>query len=341
MTAPGATEQLERGTQLLRRFATAGVVLVFAVIVASAYLRLTQSGLGCADWPACYGAAPSLANPVAEPPLLIGVIRVTHRISAAAVGFVVIVITVVCFGAARRSFKRRLVAGLLLGLTLFLALLGTATPGAQLPAVTLGNLLGGMALLGLFWWLRHEGVSAPPAPRAPVPAPWTWFGLALLAVQIALGGLVSARFAALACTTFPDCNGAWWPPQATLALLDPSRVPDALPAVALIADPARQALHMTHRFGALIVFGYWAALAAIALRSRRASASRVVLTAVLLAIQIALGAFAVLLELPLVLAIAHNALAALVILAAVSAVFQSRPADAASVSAACQIVTSK
>lgn len=311
MTASGAVEQLERGTQLLRRFATVGVVLVFAVIVASAYLRLTQSGLGCADWPACYGAAPSLAIPVAEPPWLVGVMRVAHRISAAAVGFVVIVITVVCFGAARRNFKQRWVAGLLLGLTLFLALLGAVTPGAQLPAVTLGNLLGGMVMLGLFGWLRLEAVSPPPAPVRAVPAPWTWFGLALLTVQIALGGLVSARFAALACTTFPDCNGAWWPHGATLAAFDLFN-PAGPPAV---NDPARSTLHMAHRYGALLVAAYLAALATRAYTADAALQKCGVAILALLLVQLALGIMVVLMSLPLALAVAHNAGAALLLLA--------------------------
>lgn len=296
---------------MLRRCATAGVVLVYVVIVASAYLRLVQSGLGCADWPACYSAAPALAIPAAEPSWLVGIMRVTHRISAAAVGFVVIVITVVCFGAARRSFKQRLVAGLLLGLTLFLALLGTATPGALLPAVTLGNLLGGMAMLGLFWWLRLEAVPLPPALARAVPAPWAWFGLALLAVQIALGGLVSARFAALACATFPDCNGAWWPHGATFAAFDLFN-PAGPPAV---NDPARGTLHMVHRYGALLVAAYLAALGTRAYTADAALRKCAVAILALLLVQMALGVMAVLMSLPLALAVAHNAGAALLLLA--------------------------
>lgn len=310
MAVSGATEPLERGAQLVRGFATAGVALVFAVIVASAYLRLVQSGLGCADWPACYGAAPSLAIPVAEPPLLVGVMRAMHRIAAAAVGLIVIVITVMCFGASRQSFRRKLVAGLLLGLTLFLALLGTVTPGAQLPAVTLGNLLGGMTMLGLFWWLRLEAVSLPPAPRAPFPAPWTWFGLALLAIQIALGGLISARFAALACMTFPDCDGAWWPHGATFAafgLFNPAGPP-------AMSDPAGATLHMVHRYGALLVAAYLAALATRAYTADTALRKCGVAILALVVLQVALGVTAVLMSLPLALVVAHNAGAALLLL---------------------------
>lgn len=98
---------------------------------------------------------------------------------------------------------------------------------------------------------------------------------------------------------------------------------------------------MMHRVGALFVLAYWAALAAMTLRKRKNGASAVAVTATVLIIEFAGGAVTVLLGLPLAMAVAHNALAALVVLAAVSAAFQSRPADEASVSAACQIVTSK
>lgn len=326
---------------LLRRCTAAGVVLVFAVIVASAYLRLAQAGLGCADWPACYGATARLAGPGEEQSWLIHAMRLTHRIAAAGVGFVVIAIAVLCFGAARRHFGRMLIAGALVAFTIFLALLGRATPGAQLPAVTLGNLLGGMMMLGLMEWLRLHAAAVPRVPSHGGHGPWIWVGAALIAAQIALGALLSANYATPSCATFPDCHGQWWPSQAAVAMLDPWRVPEALPAAILIADPARQGLHLMHRMGAFIVLIYWMTLAAITLRNRSNGASAVALTGAVLIVQFAAGIATVLFELPLAMAVAHNALAALLVLATANAAFQSRSAEEASVSASCQMVTSK
>lgn len=335
------TVEENRNSLLLRRSAAAGVALVFAVIVTSAYLRLTQGGLSCADWPDCYGAAHALASAPAETSFIVMVMRFVHRIAAAGVGFVAIVIAALTFGAWRKDAVALRMAGALVALTVFLALLGRATPGAQLPAVTLGNLVGGMGMLGLMEWLRLHAAAVPRAPARGGRGRWTWTGVGLIAAQIALGVLLSANHAAASCATFPDCHGQWWPLQASVAMLNPWRMPEALPALALIADPARQGLHLMHRMGAFIVVSYWITLAALALHKGENQARAVTMTAAVLIIQCAAGVASVLFGLPLAVAVAHNALAALLVLAAVNAAFQSRPADAASVSAACQMVTSK
>ncbi len=318
---------------LLERTLIITTVLMYLVIVASAFLRLAQDGLGCADWPACYGAIAPQAPGGGEVPVLEMVMRVVHRIAAAGVGFAVIVIAVLCFrgGGDRR---RKWLAGALLGLTVFLAVLGRATPGAVLPAVTLGNLLGGLLMLGLLWRLRL-GVAG--AARVPASG-WVRLGLVLLALQIALGASVSAFHAAASCATLPACHGEWLPSGGTVAALDPTRPRPALAGTSLAAEPARAALHMAHRFTAVLVLGYWGVLAMV--RVRAAGGAATVLTAGLLLAQGVTGAATVWLAVPLAAAVLHNALAALAVLAAVSASY-SRLAEAASVSAACQMVISK
>ncbi|OGA52476.1 MAG: hypothetical protein A3G24_28795 [Betaproteobacteria bacterium RIFCSPLOWO2_12_FULL_62_13] len=338
MTATPQAEDAGQGTRLLRRCAAAGVALLYAVIVTSAYVRLAQAGLGCADWPACYGAQIAVPAAGGEPSLLFTVIA--RRLAAAAAGFVVIAIVVAHFGTKHRQAGGTPVVGALAALTIFLALLGRVTTAAPLPVVTLGNLLGGMLMLGLLAWLRLSLV----APLGQHRAKWSRcaeFGLVLLAAQLALGAMVSAHHAAATCATFPECHGQWWPSGGDLLLLDPWRVPALHSGAALAADPARAALHMLHRFGALIVVIYWAGFAAFAWRSRTPNAAAAALTALVLLMQGIVGAAAVVLQLPLALAVAHNALAALAVLAAVGAYSYSRSADAASVSAACQMVTSK
>lgn len=325
---------------ILRRCAAAGVVLVFAVIVASAYLRLAQAGLGCTDWPACYGPARMTATASPEAPTVVAVMRLAHRIAAAGVGFVVIAIAALCLTVRRRDASALRLAGALVASTVFLALLGRATPGTQLPAVTLGNLLGGMTMLALMEWLRLRTSRAVETASRGRASAATWIGVALIAFGITLGALTSANYAGASCPGFPDCQGKWWPASGIFAILDPWRPVAALPAAALIADPARQGLHLLHRIGSCIVLLYWIVLAAAAWNKGRARAATVAMV-VLLLLQFAVGAAMTVFALPLALAVAHNALAALIVIAAVNAAFQSKPADVASVSAACQIVTSK
>ncbi len=297
-----------REPRLLARVALAGVVLVFTVVLTSAYLRLAQAGLGCEDWPSCYEAA--LHGSAAQSAsALVPWMRAVHRLAAAAVGAIVLVVAVLALRRPRRR-EATVIAVALAALTLFLAVLGRATPGSQLPAVTLGNVLGGMAMLGTFWWL-WLGTAAPArAGERRGLALASRFGIGLLAAQIALGTLVSANYAALSCTTLPDCNGAWWPHGATLAAFDPFS-PLSSPA---LDHPARATLHMAHRYGALVVGAYLVFLGAHAYRRRVSRRIGAVILALVLS-EMALGALVVWLSFPLALALGHNAMAAFLVLA--------------------------
>jgi len=298
--------------KLLERTLTVTTALMYVVIVASAFLRLAQDGLGCPDWPSCYAAIARQTPGGGEVPVLETVMRIVHRIAAAGVGFAVIVIAVLCFRRGSDHGRKWLAAALLV-LTVFLAVLGRATPGAVLPAVTLGNLLGGLLMLGLVWQLRLAVAGAPRA-RA---SGWVRLGLVLLALQIALGASVSAFHAASSCATLPTCHGAWLPSGGAIESLDPMRPPPALSGDALAAEPARAALHMAHRFMALLVLGYWGALAIA--RTRAGEGGATALTAGILLAQGVAGVVIVWFALPLAGAVLHNALAALAVLAAVSA----------------------
>lgn len=333
-----AAHRAERATRLLHRAATVGVALTFAVIVASAWLRLAQAGLGCVDWPTCYGAAVTVK--VEQSSLPFAIMRITHRIAASLVGFLVIVIAAVSLGRMRSELGCARLAGVIVALTLFLAVLGTATPGAQLPAVTLGNLLGGMALVAAMEWLRLATFEAPSRARFAA-RPVLMIGIALLALQLTLGALVSANYAGASCASFPGCGGAWEMSGAMARLLDPWQLPPPVQGAALIDDPARAGLHMLHRFAAALVVIWWCAVALAALRRKSPGAAAASWAAGVLLVQGALGAGAVMSGLPLGLAVAHNACAAAAVLAATRTVFQARFSDEARVSAACQMVTSK
>jgi len=322
MTETAPRHDFERARRALAWCATTGAFLVFVVIVASAFLRLAQAA---ETWPDA-----------------IVLVRFAHRVAAIGVGFLVLAIAVVCWTARRQQPGEAIVAAALVALTIFLSVLGRATPGAELPAVTLGNLLGGMAMLGLLWWLRLAARSARAGwkPRARVAWALAWTGLALIVLELAMGALVSASHAQASCKTLPDCHGYWWPPGETLAALDPRRAFEPLSGQTPAAEGRRQALHMAHRFGAVLVLAFWIGLAVILRRQSRIAAGASAVVALMLAAEAGLGVVVVGSG-AILAAVAHNAWAALTLLSAVRAVFQSRLADEASVSAACQTVTSK
>lgn len=305
--------------RLLRNLASVGVALMLVVIVSSAYLRLAQAGLSCADWPACYGRIATQAPVTTE----VRVARFAHRIAASAVGVALVALLLVA--TTQRPFLRRqtAIAGTALLIAIGLATLGAqfsaAAPGAPLPAVTLANLGGGFALLALLWWLRLTVLPMPVAPRAACSGMRWIAALALLALiaQIALGGLVSAKFAALSCPTFPSC-GALWSWGALPSSLDPMQALVVGPDGAILRPPALAVLPWAHRVGALGVLALGLLVAALLFRAGGPARRLAVLLAALLATQVALGAAAVLLSAPLPIVLAHNLVAALLLCTLVS-----------------------
>jgi len=305
--------------RLLRMLASAGVALMFVVIVSSAYLRLTQAGLSCADWPSCYGRAQAdiAATGVQSARLL-------HRVAASAVGIVLLGALLIGVTQRPRLKAQTLIAAVALIIALLLAALGSrfsaSGGGIPTPGVMLANLGGGFALLALLWWLRLT-TSAPPSVRNEPPV-WVKLvaALALLAsiAQIALGGLVSADFAALACPSFPGC-GADWPQAALIEALHPSRSAASGTGAGMAHGSALAALHWAHRVGALIVFAPGAAIVPALMRyggnGRRIGS----ILALLLIVELVLGSAAVLANFPLALAVAHNAAAAMLLVALMTA----------------------
>jgi cytochrome c oxidase assembly protein subunit 15 len=314
---PGASDRASV-QRLLRIVASVGGALMLVVVVSSAYLRLTQAGLSCADWPACYGRV----DPNAVATTGVHVARLAHRIAASAVG--IALVAAVLIGATQRPWLKRQVgiAAAALIIALCLAALGARFPASASeipsPAVILANLGGGFALLALLWLLRIATVP----PLAAQTAPWLKLAatLALLAViaQIALGALVSGKFAALACPAFPVC-GSDWSAGALLESLDPFADRVVGPDGAIVRPPALAALHWAHRVGALVVFVLGATVAVSLLRAGSHARGLGAAVGALLVVQPALGAAAVLADLPLPLVVAHTAGAALLLVALITA----------------------
>ena len=286
----------------LRRMAWVCVLLVLLVTTLSAYMRLDKTGLGCDGWPHCYGQAAAEQTATADAPTTspaIAAARLAHRVTAVAVLVLVLAMLASCLSARPRLRAEGALVLALLAVTMFLAVLGVWTARSQLPAVTLGNLLGGFVMLALC--LR---LAAPRPLRASAGLRvWLWIAALLVLAQVALGGMISATHAALSCDSLAEC----WTAASTSSwqVLDPWRVPLIEGSAAV--NPAGAPVQLLHRIGALLVLLCCLPLA-WRLRRQDAAGARWLLACLLL--QAALGPLMVALNLPMALVLLHNVLAA-------------------------------
>jgi cytochrome c oxidase assembly protein subunit 15 len=314
-----------------RALACCAVALTFIVIVVGAYVRLEDAGLGCPDWPGCYGqmlGVPDDPQSVAKaeqafPGKTVDKGRawkeMFHRYLAGTLGLLILAVAVLAWRRRRAIGRAPWLATFLVALVGFQAALGMWTVTLLLkPAIVTLHLLGGMATLALTTWLALRELD-PPAP-APAAArrlrPWAGAGLAVLTAQIALGGWVSANYAALVCPDFPTCHGAWVPAMDFGNAFHVLRELGMTVAGAALSQEALNAIQWSHRLGAVATALVVGGLALAALREPALRAAGAVILA-LVAVQIGLGIANVLLKLPLVLAAAHNAVAALLLAALV------------------------
>jgi cytochrome c oxidase assembly protein subunit 15 len=295
-----------------RKLLLATLLLAFVVVVVGAYVRLSDAGLGCPDWPLCYGQ-PLPGSHLGGDALGRAWKEMAHRYLAGTLGSLILLNWILALRAKR---QRSLATGVVL-LVLFQATLGMWTVTMLLkPAIVTAHLLGGMATLAaLLWWNLGEGAHAP-AEEARRLRGLAAAALVILVLQIALGGWVSANYAALACPDLPLCHGAVVPPMEfgpafhVVRELGQTAVGDPLPREALTA------IHWSHRLFALLVVLVvgWTALRALRIDALRRVGAAV---AVFLLLQFALGVANVDFGLPLALAAAHNAGAALLLAALV------------------------
>jgi cytochrome c oxidase assembly protein subunit 15 len=307
------------------------VVLTFLVIVVGAYVRLEDAGLGCPDWPGCYGqliGVPDEAHEVARaerafPGKTVDAGRARkemfHRYLAGTLGLLVAAIAMIAWTRRREIGRSPWLPTGLVALVAFQATLGMWTVTMLLkPAIVTLHLLGGMATFVVLLWIAlHElGPQSPPAELAQRMRPWAAAGLGVLVAQIALGGWVSANYAALICPDFPTCHGRWLPDMDFGNAFHVLRELGVTASGAPLSQDALQAIHWSHRAGALVTLVFAGALGLWAVRVPHLRAAAVVLLA-LLVLQAGLGIANVLMRLPLALAAAHNAVAALLLAALV------------------------
>lgn len=317
--------------KLYRALVCCAAVLTFFVIVVGAYVRLSDAGLGCPDWPGCYGqmiGVPDETHEIARAqaafpgkPVDTGRARkeMFHRYLAGTLGFLVAAITAIAWTRRRETGRSPVLDFALFALVVFQATLGMWTVTMLLkPAIVTLHLLGGMATFALLLWLvlREFDPQPPAADLARRMRPWAAGGLVVLGVQIALGGWVSANYAALACADFPACHGQWLPQMDFGNAFHVLRELGVTASGAPLSYEALTAIHWSHRLGALVTLAYLGTLALWALRAPSLRLAAAALLLLLLA-QAGLGIANVLMRLPLALAAAHNGGAALLLAALV------------------------
>lgn len=322
----------------LRPLVYATTFLTLCLVALGAYVRLMDAGLGCPDWPGCYGKLSpfhaeveisdaqqtSPAGPVSAPKAWK---EMVHRYVASVVGALIVAILLKIFYRRKNVRRDREEPDLSLGLPLSLlafvvlqGLFGKWTVTLLLkPAIVTLHLLGGMVILAMLTWLsarylRPAGASRPAEARAL--RPWAILGLLLIFAQIALGGWVSANYAALACTDFPTCHGQWLPDMDFAHGFQVQRELGMTAAGVPLSNAALNAIQWTHRAGAMMVAVYLGVLAIVASRMSglRGYASTV---AAALVAQVSLGITNVLAMLPISIAVAHNVGAALLLMSVV------------------------
>lgn len=321
---------------MIKKLALAGVLLAIVVVVLGAFTRLVDAGLGCPDWPGCYGHVlwPETADEIRKADSLFPGAPVdvdktwpemVHRYFAGALLLLVLGITVSSRINRHRLADEKLpnLAVALLVLILCQAAFGAWTVTLKLwPQVVTAHLLGGFATLSMLWviYLRAGGGEALKFSSQGHDAIRTLarFGLAIVITQVALGGWVSSNYAALACADFPACFGSFNPDMDLAAgfNLFQGLGPNYLGG--LLDNDARVAIHWSHRLGALVVLVVVAWLAIRLFAFNRALAG---LLLGVLALQLLLGSLNVLWALPLKIATLHNACGALLLLCVITVNF--------------------
>lgn len=325
----------------IRTLAPVAASLAFLVIVLGAYVRLSDAGLGCPDWPGCYGQidVPQGAEEIADadaafPYRPVDVAKawkeMAHRYAAALLGLLICAIGIAAW--RRRESQPLLAPSLsLVGLVLIQGLLGMWTVTWQLkPVVVMAHLLGGFGTLALLWWLflrSSDWASGWAAGADSRLHRWTLLGLGIVTVQVALGGWTSANYAALACPDFPACQRQWWPEMDFAEAFVMWRGLGVNYEFGVLDSAARTAIHMAHRLGALAVLLYlgWLTIRTAWLGAGKKVRIAGAVVGGLLLVQLCLGIANVWLYLPISTAVAHNGCAALLVLAMLTLAHGLRP----------------
>lgn len=330
------------GTERLRTLTLVTLFLTFDLVLFGAFTRLTDSGLGCPDWPGCYGSASPVgahasisaaqqAMPTGPVTFTKAWIEMIHRYLATGVGALILVLAVVSWTERRRLHLSPVWPWLTLLWVCVQGAFGALTVTMKLfPAIVTLHLLGGLVLLALLQAQAVRYDAGRPDGRPLLVSPGTRLalvgGYALLWLQVALGGWVSTNYAVLACETFPTCQGTWWPPmnlsEGFTLWRELGMNADGQP----ITFAALTAIHYVHRLFAYLVF---VVLGLLAWRLGSLPESRTAARWLfaLLGLQLLTGLSNVVLDWPLLAAVAHTGGAAALVVVMTGVLVRSRTAD--------------
>ncbi len=328
----------------MQRTTLSALLLALVVVVFGAFVRLTDAGLGCPDWPGCYGLldVPQTAEEIAlaestyevpvEPQKAWN--EMIHRYLASTLGFLILVINVFAF----RTKKHRLLSTALLGMVIFQGMLGMWTVTLLLkPVIVMGHLIGGLTVTSMLLWLWFK--QKYPINRYGLNrlSSFAIIALFVLIVQIALGGWTSTNYAATACPDFPTCQNQIWPDG-----MDFSegfvmwRGLGVNYEGGVLATPARIAIHFTHRLWAIttvffiVLLGIFAVKRSKQMRFENAGGrlrNSALLMKLLLVVQLVVAVVMIKSGFKLGISTAHNAFALLLLLATVAVVYFAREND--------------
>ena len=312
------------------------LVMTFALIVLGAYVRLSDAGLGCPDWPGCYGhvtvihasehiSAAQEADPFGPVSFAKAWKEMVHRYFAGIVGLLIVAIALLAWRNRRDPTASPWLATALIGVVGLQAMFGKWTVTMLLkPAIVTGHLIGGLTVLALLVCLYARTLASSPRAASRRLRLFAMLAFVVLAAQITLGGWVSTNYAALACFDLPTCRGAWVPE------MDVANGFHVIRELGVGADgetltiEALTAIHWMHRVGAVIATFVLVSLAFGLRRAGHAALSAVLLA--LLVAQVLLGVANVWLSLPLPLAAAHNGGAAALVIVMVLINYRLRAA---------------
>jgi len=326
-------------TPTIQRVAMFAVLIAFCVIVLGAYVRLSHAGLGCPDWPGCYGHLtwPKHAHEIEsanstfpDRPVESNKAwkEMAHRYLAGTLVILVLALNYLAWKRVNRYGSPRILAAFILALILFQAALGMWTVTLKLlPMVVTAHLLGGMATYSLLLWFSFKtGRPGRYAPSQPIKKlrPMIITGLLVLVLQIFLGGWTSANYSALACPDFPTCHGSMWPDANYAEGFRIWREIGVDYEGGVLDLQARVAIHWAHRIWAIITFILLAVLAIRLLKTPVMQRAGAMLLALLIT-QVSLGIFNVVFFLPLANAVLHNGVAAILLGMMIWLLFRASP----------------
>lgn len=329
-------------TTTLRRLALLSILLAIVVIGLGAYTRLTHAGLGCPDWPTCYGLidVPETAAQIAkaeqafphrpvEPQKAWN--EMIHRYFAGSLGLFILSIAIISLKTKQANQPLKLPLSLL-ALVIFQGALGMWTVTLKLmPLVVMAHLLGGFTTLCLLFLLylrlgrKTQSISRTASKPVSLRAVYLGLvGIIILTIQIALGGWTSANYAAMSCIELPLCQGNWTQNlnfSEAFELIPPQKETYEF---GHLPHEARVTIHISHRIGALITTLYlaWLGLMVLTQRLTTETTRYASLLLLLLGIQIALGISNIWFSLPLAVAVSHNVVAACLMLSLIALTYQ-------------------